>query len=714
MDDIGEGLQAKRRSAAVIIDHMTPPFDKAGLNVEMKELAGLINDYNVAKEKSPSVAEAKLNEINRVSEKTGLLKDLQLEEIRTVDEIEEIEHYIKEIAEKQTPFGMHTFGRAPDERYRKSTAEAIVSVESGLKGEEREKKIAELEARIVESAQKEMDALIQVLSGRYILAGSGNDPIRNPDSLPTGKNFYAFDPRRVPSKETYAMGVKLATDLIEGYKQRHGAYPDKLTFNLWGVETSRHEGAMESQIMYLMGIRPRWDERGAVTGVEVIPRKDLGRPRIDVTIVPSGLFRDLFSNLMDLLDKAVTLAKDQDEEDNLLRAHMMKTKKMLMEKGVSEEMAGRLASVRLFTVPSGAYGTNLDKVIPLSNTWESEKEVAGVYFMRMSHMYGQGFWGSKISSKDLGIKGEEDISLAVFETALSGSRMAVHSRSGNVYAALDGDDFFQYLGGTSMAIRSLDGKSPEVYVTNMSNPGSAKQETLEKYMGREMRTRYLNPEWIRAMMKEGYSGARFMHMVTDNLWGWQVTVPEAVDAAKWNEMYETYVLDRNGLEIKKFFRESNNMWAYQTLVARMIETTRKGYWKPEDKVVETLSKEFAETAGEVGLACGELICNNPRLTSLISSVLMTVPGFTPQAKLLAQSLDSVKNPSRPQSMQREAGSYSVLRTVPAERGRMVIKGYEIQDITHGGTGASAPIPYLFIAGSLGFVFLIVIGWRMKA
>ncbi|MBA3070606.1 MAG: cobaltochelatase subunit CobN, partial [Nitrospirae bacterium] len=408
VDDVGEGLQAKRRGMAVVIDHMTPPFDKAGMNKELRELSALINDYNVAKDKSPSLAQSKLEEINKLAKKTGILTDLKLKEIKTDEEIEELEHYIKEIAEKQTPFGLHTFGKAPDERYRETTAEAIVSIEKNLTNEERQKRIAELKERIVKGAQRELDSFVAALSGKHIPAGQGNDPIRNPDSLPTGKNFYSFDPTKIPSKGTYETGVKLAKELIEGYKQRHGIYPDKLTFNLWGVETIRHEGVMDSQIMYLMGIRPKWDERGRVIGVEAISRSELGRPRIDVTIVPSGLYRDLFSNLMALLDKAVTLAREQVEEDNLIRRNVLKTKKMLMEKGIEEEKAERLASVRLFTVPSGAYGTNLDKVIPLSNTWDNEKQVADVYFMRMSHLYGQGFWGEKIEQQSSRVVEQQD------------------------------------------------------------------------------------------------------------------------------------------------------------------------------------------------------------------------------------------------------------------------------------------------------------------
>lgn len=715
VDNVGEGLQAKRRGMAVIIDHMTPPFDKAGLNRELRELVTLISDYRTARDKSQLLSTAKLKEINILAQKIGLVMDLGIREITDKD-IEGIEDYITDISEKQTPFGLHTFGKSPDEKYRRTTAEAILSIEKELSDEERKKRIADLEERIIQSGQRELDSFVAALSGKYIPAGQGNDPIRNPDSLPTGKNFYSFDPTRIPAMSTYEMGAQLAKELIEGYKQRHGQYPDKLTFNLWGVETIRHEGVMDSQIMFLMGIQPKWDARGKVVGVEAIPRNELGRARIDVTIVPSGLYRDLFPNLMDLLDKAVSLAKEQDEEDNILRANILKTKKMLIDKGISEDKAEKLASVRLFTVPSGAYGTNLEKVIPLSNTWDNEKQVADVYFMRMSYMYGQGFWGDKIQSTDL-----EDISLTLFKNALSGTKVAIHSRSGNVYATLDNDDFFQYLGGTAMAIRAIDGKTPEVYITNMSNPKMPKQETLEKFMGREMRTRYLNPEWIKAMMKEGYAGARFIDKVVEHLWGWQVTVPEAVDAAKWNEMYETYVLDRNGLGIKDMFRQAKNMYAYQSVVARMLETVRKNYWKPDKEVVETLAKEYAESTKEVGLACCDHTCNNPLLTKFTSSVLMSVPGLKSEVPGFLKALDRMQKlevRSQKLEVRRKAddtiSTAKFIRTiVPDGKGKKV-EGYEMKEVTASGGASSAPIPWMFIIGFLVFIGFIAWGWRRKA
>ncbi|MBU2226972.1 MAG: cobaltochelatase subunit CobN [Proteobacteria bacterium] len=494
-----------------------------------------------------------------------------------------------------------------------------------------------------------------------------------------------------------------------------------MTYNLWAEETIRNEGAMESQVLFLMGVRPKWDQRGRVTGIEAIPRKELGRQRIDVTLVPSGLYRDLFSNLMVMLDDAVTLARNQDENDNLLRAHVLKTKKMLMEKGIAEDKAERLASVRIFTEPSGAYGTNLANVIPRSNSWDNEKQVADVYFMRMSHLFGQGFWSAKEE------EGSEDISRTLLKSALSGSKMAIHSRSSNLYATLDNDDFFQYLGGTALAIRTLDGKTPEVYVTNLANPKMPKQETLEKVMGREMRSRYLNPEWIKAMMGEGYAGARFVDKVVEHLWGWQVTVPEAVDAAKWSELYETYILDKNGLDIKGLFRQARNMHAYQSLVARMLETVRKDYWKADDKVVERLAGGYAQSVQEVGLACCDHTCNNPQLTAFTSNVLLSVPGLKSLAPGFGKALDTVKQPANmtAKALQPAVKASDVsasapdtrrqspvrLEQAPGKKGQKV-EGYEMQE-TGAPVSGSAPIPYLFILGFLIFVGLIALGFRKK-
>jgi cobaltochelatase CobN len=334
----------------------------------------------------------------------------------------------------------------------------------------------------------------------------------------------------------------------------------------------------------------------------------------------------------------------------------------------------------------------------------------------MGHLYGQGFWGDKERHKG------EDLSDTLMKKALSGTKMVVHSRSSNIYATLDNDDFFQYLGGTAMAVRALDGATPEVYVTSLANPKSPKQESLETAMGREMRARYLNPEWIKAMMKEGYGGARFVDKVMEHLWGWQVTVPEAVDAAKWNEMYETYVLDRNGLDIKEQFRKAGNLHAYQSLVARMLETVRKNYWKPDDAVVQTLAAEYARTVNEVGLACSENTCNNRQLSALTASTLLSVPALKPLHRGFTKALAAVKGTAgetRP-TVNREGGAQVAGRSTPSSRapgGKAAgetVEGYEMQEAGMPASGAPrTSVPYLFLIGFAVLVALMLIGFRRR-
>ncbi|WP_031529652.1 cobaltochelatase subunit CobN [Dyadobacter crusticola] len=695
VDDVGEGLQAKRRGMAVIIDYLTPPFDKAGLNSELKELAGLITDYTSATEKSEALAQSKLNEIKRLTAKLGLMKDLGLSDAFTDDQLEELEHYIRDIGEKQTPFGMHTFGKSPSAENAARTAEAIVDRQKDLKTAERDSLITDLSNKILASGDSEMNALVAALNGKYIRAGQGNDPLRNPQSLPTGKNFFAFDPSKVPSKETYNMGSKLAEELIAGYQKAHkGEFPDKVTLNLWSTETIRHEGVMESQILKLMGVRPKYDAFGRVKGIEIIPQTQLNRPRVDVVMVPSGLYRDMFPNLMELMDQAVVLAKAQDEPDNYLRQHIALAKEKLVDQGVKEELAERLASVRLFSVPSGAYGTGIENAVEASGTWDKESQVADVYFNRMSHLYGQGFWGDKPETADSTLT--SNLSIQLLKTTLSGTKTVVHSRSSNVYGALDNDDFYQYLGATAMAVRSIDGKSPDVTVTNLADPNQMGQESLDKYIGREMKTRYLNPKWINEMLGEGYSGARMINKVVEHLWGWQVTVPEAIDENKWQQMYDTYVEDQYGLDIKQKFRDAKNMYAYQTTLSRMLEVVRKDYWHPDEKVTENLIKEYMNTVAEVGLSCNGNVCDNSTLTGFISdkmqniqgvtaaqytsyskqlSDIRTNPGISQPTKTAQQSKPSARPASKPVSQHNAAAS-----SKPADQNPGEVRGYKMEEV----------------------------------
>jgi cobaltochelatase CobN len=630
MDDVGEGLQAKRRGMATIIDHMTPPFDAAGLNPDLRELLSLLNDYRVAEQKSPLLARSHLTAMNRLAARAGVLKDMQRTELKSEADMEALEEYLDDTGTKLTPFGLHTFGVAPLPEQRQATARAVVSLDKAMTAEQREQRVTQLDQEIVASAELELVRLMQALSGRFIPTGASADLVRNPDALPTGRNFYGLDPSRIPSRTTYEQGAKLAQQLAEDYRKRHGAWPDKLTMNLWGVETSRHEGIMEAQAMALMGVRPVWDERGRVTGVEPISRQQLGRPRVDVTMVSSGLFRDLFGNLLTLLDQAAQLAQQQDDGGgNVLQAHSRKIAAVLAQRGVPADEAQKMAGVRIFGLPSGSYGTQIEKLIPLTNAWQDEKQVAEVFINRMSHPFGNGYWGDD--------KADPALRRDLFRQALSGSKVALHSRSSNLFATLDNDDFFQYLGGTAMAIRSVDGKTPEVTVSDLSNPRRPSHKPLEQYMGQELQSRYLNPRWADSMLKEGYSGARFINRVVDYLWAWQVTVPEVVDGGKWQRMYDTYVADRHGLDVRQRFKDSGNLRAYQAVTDRMLSAIERGYWKPSAAVRKELQAQNARTIADAGVACSADSCSR--------ATMQLVPELAAQAAQASQAAPDMRSSS---------------------------------------------------------------------
>lgn len=612
VDVVGEGLQAKRRGMATIVSHMTPPFAKAGLNPDLTALKGLLDDYGVATQNSESATQAVLAQINQRASKMGALKDVGLKEVRGGDDVESLQHYLKEVGELQSPFGLHTFGVVPAPKARRSTAEGMADRLDGLKPAERERAIAEYLQVIEASGKAELDAFVAGLNGRFVTAGPGGDPLRVPASLPTGKNFFGFNPAAMPSPGVYAQGAAMAEKLVADHRQKHGQYPDRLLFNLWSNEAMRHGGLMEAQILALLGVKLTYHRWGAVDGIEVIPRAKLGRPRVDVTVIPSGLYRDALPNLMVMLDQAVDAVRKLDEPDNVVRVHVAATKKKLEESGVAPELAERMAAVRLFTEPPGAYGTGLDNVIMASNTWTDEKQVAEVYFNRVGHLFGQGFWGDKPVSA--AVTGE------LFKGALKDVKAVVHSRATNLYGTLDNDDVFQYLGGAALAVRAAGGASPEVLIANLRDPKNSRTESLDKFIGQEMRSRYLNPTWIDAMLKEGYAGARFVHQVTDNLWGWQVTVPEAVDAAKWQEMFETYVQDKHRLDIKNRFRQAKNLLAYQAMVDRMLVAVNKGYWEAAPETVAELNRVNREVIAEAGAACHHDSCSSEEVSRVAEAI----------------------------------------------------------------------------------------------
>lgn len=603
VDVVGEGLVARRRSHAVLVDHMVPPFRKSGLAPQLAKLSELMNDHSRNEGKNPDLADAFGRQAREEAVAQGIARELKLDPDKewTDEQLHQVEDYLLKLRSTDIPYGLHAFGRTPPLEQQRETAQTIADVDRSLLPDNKKALAADMQARIAESGPRELASLLKGLSGQALPSGSGGEPLRNPDSYPTGNNFYGIDPDKVPKPASWEMGVKLADQMLAEHLKEHGKYPEKVSFVIWGDETMRHEGVIESQVFYLLGTKPVWDARGKVVGVEVIPRAQLGRPRIDIVIASAA--EGMFSNVTHLMDEAVQRVKVLDEADNLVRRHYLATRQALIARGHDAEMADRLAGVRIFDEPPGQYALNTSTIVSASGTWDSDDGFANDYISKMGHGYGNGFHGEAM----------ED----VFRLALAGTEKVVHSSSTALYGALDNDDMYMYMGGLASAIRSIDGKDPEMLIANTRDPANPEMMSTSKFVGQEFRSRYVNPTWIEGMQKEGYAGAGEMRAFVEYMWGWSATTrEEVVTADMWQETFDVYVQDSLDMGMKEFFEEASP-FALQDMEARMLETIRKGYWDADEATRETLLRDYVASVEKHGVNCSDVGCTNARLMEYI-------------------------------------------------------------------------------------------------
>lgn len=435
---------------------------------------------------------------------------------------------------------------------------------------------------------RELKSISDFLQGRYIPVKTGGDPIRHPESLPTGFNLYGFDPAKVPTKAAYEQGKELVDQMIRDHQEKHGKFPDKMAFSLWSIETMRHYGVLESQALYAMGVRPIWSETGRVLGSEVIEYSELKRPRIDVVLSATGLYRDAFPNVMQRLAKAVQQVAELKEENNPIWKNSERIKKDLLAQGVAEDDAEYLSTVRVFSNQSGDYGSGVDDLAWASDKWETDSVIADNYMNKMGFYFGadKSRWGKKIEAAN-----GEPINL--YGKQLSGTDIALFSRSSNVFGMLSSDDPFEYFGGLSLGVRNLDGKSPDMVISNLRDANNAKAEDAAKFMAKELRTRIFHPRWITEMQKEGYSGAVAMSSRMDNFFGWQVVDPNLVRSDQWDEYLDVYVNDKLELGLDEWF-EQVNPEALARMMERMLEAERKDYWQTDEQRLKSLVQRYSE------------------------------------------------------------------------------------------------------------------------
>jgi cobaltochelatase CobN len=714
VDVVGEGLVARRRSMATLVDHMVPPFKKGGLYPELAELGERINDFDTSLHKSPELAKAVGEQIRQKVVALGLAKDLGLDLEKAGSLTDEVVHTVQDhllqLKGQNIPYGLHTFGRVPEKPLRETTIDAIVSIDRSLLPNKAKVLSAEMERRIVASGARELDNLVRGLRGGFITGGGGGEPIRNPDAYPTGKNFYGIDPDKVPKPASYEMGIKLADQMLADHVKKHGRYPEKVSFVIWGDETMRHEGVLESQIFHLLGTKPVWDVRGKVVDVDVIPRSKLGRPRVDIVIASAA--EGMFNNVTMLMDKAVQKVKAIDEAENYVRSHYLKTKAILVQRGYTEDEADRRAGVRIFDEPPGTFNLNTSTITAASGSWDTDKGMADDYLRKLGHGYGNGFWGEKM----------ED----VFRLALSGTEKIVHSSSTMLYGALDNDDMFMYMGGLATAIRNINGtgQSPELVITNTRDPGRPEMTSIDKFIGTEFRSRYVNPTWIEGMKKEGYAGAGEMRSFVEYLWGWDATVTETVTDGMWKESFDVYVDDTHNLGMKEFF-EQQSPFAYQDITARMLETVRKGYWKADAATQKKLLEEYVGSVNRHGVGCAEHTCGNPRLQQFVmeQGLRAGVPvpaleGFKQaMEKATGQAIDPAAESLESFAKQNDAQMAANLATVPApSRNARQLEGYLMEEREQSSRNDArrdaAVNEYLTLLASVPVLALLLV-WRWK-
>lgn len=614
MDDIGEGIVAKRRGAATVIDHLTPALGTSALPPELQTLKDLIQRWREESSKGGEGSAATRAEIDAEVIKRGIDKDLAdrgwgeagRANPNAEGRFSTLEDYLEQMRAQSIPFGMHTFGVSPVG----DRLDGYVN----LIGAAHDEKTAEAGRKnLTACGPAELAALLHGLNGGYIAAGPGNDPVRNPKALPTGRDFYAFDPRTIPTESADKLGRKLAEQLVADFRAKENQWPRKFALQVWGVETIRHSGVQEAQALALLGVRVKRDKQGRIGGLELVPREELRRPRVDIVMHGTSLYRDTFPVLVELFDQAVQLAANSPEADNPIRANIDKLTAELVATGVSPDEAKLRARIRFFAEPSGMHDSKLAAMASASGSWDSEDQVADTYIRRMGHGYGRDAWGKNMETE--------------FRSALAGTQRIIHTRSSKLYATLDNDDYFGYGGSIALGVRRVDGgKSPPMFVTDLRTPGQERHEPIERFLGQEFRSRLLNPEYIKGMQSEGYAGAREVWKSTEYLWGWQVVYPETVGKEKWQELHEVWLMDRYQLGLEKFFQQ-HNPHAREGMAGRLLEVARKGYWNPSKATLDELATIYVKGIADNGVACDTLTCDNPDLQAFTKGIAESAEGL---------------------------------------------------------------------------------------
>jgi cobaltochelatase CobN len=640
VNDPGEGSQAKRRSHAVIIDHLTPPLTRAELYGNLQAIEGLIDEYYEAQSLDPTRLKNIGDRLLELTQTSQLNRDLGIETI-TRENLREFltiaDGHLCEIKETQIRDGLHIFGQLPQNRQLRDLIIAIsrqpdrnrVGLTTAIAShygldidplsdpsqppptpldkarifshcrnvgdviEILEEKAMEIVEKIIDPPQpflskekyhpdldkeinwiretllpklnqtnQEISNLLTGLDGKYVPSGPSGAPTRGrPDVLPTGRNFYSVDIRAIPTETAWDVGRKAAEVVIERYTQENGEYPRNLAISVWGTSTMRTGGDDIAQVLALLGVQPVWDGSSRrVIDFEILPVSVLGRPRVDVTLRISGFFRDSFPNLIDLVHSAIASVSELDEspEDNPLATQVQRDTRFWQQQGLDLQEATRRSQYRIFGSKPGAYGAGLQGLIEAQN-WTSDQDLAQAYINWSSYAY---------NGKKEGISAPE-----AFKNRLKDLQIVLHNQDNREHDLLDSDDYYQFQGGLTVAVRAITGQNPQTYFGDNSIPSNPKIKSLQEEIAKVYRSRVVNPKWLEGVMRHGYKGAFEIAATVDFLFAYDATA-NCVQDYMYQGVTETYLFDE---QIQTFIRQKNP-WALRDMAERLLEANQRGLW----------------------------------------------------------------------------------------------------------------------------------------
>ncbi len=652
VDNLGEGLTAKRRGRAVMVSHRTPSFAPAGFNNRMAHMHELMHEWETV-DAGPTRQALERQMVSAFVEHQ-LHRDLGWTAKQIAADfngfLELLHPWLDRMAQHSQPKGLAVFGQVPDEGARHTTIlqmlrqpliealgedideafligyEGVASSRPGrwlklalkdaqaasvldLRPPEPEGYVPNRAARkaidtpallqLAERAQElerrlategEMPGLLAALRGRFLPAAYGGDPLRNPDSMPTGRNLTGLDPSRLPTKQAYEVAKTLFAQWYEE-QAKAGKPPQRLALSLWAGETLRHQGLMESQALAALGVQPVWDDSGRPTGVKPLPLAELkGRPRVDVLLSITGSYRDQFPALMSLLDQAVAAAAAA-EPGNVIARNTSVVAAELRRQGLSKPEAQALAQARVFGNASGDYGTGIAEATQHNNLRADDARLGQLFLQRMSQPY--------VNGEPLRLS-QPAVAAQALGAHLKQTDAALMSRSSHLYGMLSSDDPFQYLGGLSAAAKAAGRKQGlSLHISQLQDSKELYTESASSSIAMEMQTRYLHPGWLKAQKAEGWAGTLQVLKAVQYTWGWQAIAPHTVRPDHWQSLYDTLLRDKQQLGLPEWLKQ--NKQAYAQALERMIQAQRMGYWKPDAATRAQLAATYQELAREAGL-----------------------------------------------------------------------------------------------------------------